>query len=124
MDKESICVLDIYFEHYDNFKYNKEMYKDAYVISGKDLGLLEDKIMAIEYRGKFFEKQYTKCVDRYENKIAYYKNIAHVYKIELGRCIRKLTRIYKKLYRDSFLTYALGLTKIKPADFVRRYKNV
>ena len=85
MDKESICVLDIYFEHYDNFKYNKEMYN--------------------EFGRKFFEEQYRKCVDRYENKIIYYKNIAHIYKIELGRCVRKLTRIYKLFDKYIFTVF-------------------
>lgn len=57
-------------------------------------------------------------------KSDFYRYKAHVYKIELGRCVRKLTRIYEHKMQLAVLAYVLGKLPEKPHEYVDRWRHM
>ena len=55
------------------------------------------------------------------NNIKRYYTLCHKYKIELGRCVRKLTRLYKFLYKKNYNTYGI---KFLAEAYIKELKNV
>ena len=85
---EFIELCDIYFE---------KIADDVYTINEAELLKL---INRHEYEIRFMKGANNKLEKQLKLQTQYklhYKNLAHIYKIELGRCRRKLTRIYKAL---------------------------
>lgn len=83
---EFIELCDVYFE---------KIAEDMYAINEFELLKL---IKRHEYEIRFMENANKKLETQLKLQTQYklhYKNLAHVYKVELGRCRRKLTRIYK-----------------------------
>ena len=82
---------------------------------------LADKIHYHDVDGRSYEeliryiRDMEKEIYRLTNDRNYYKNICknaikykslvHVYKVELGRCRRKLTRIYKRLFNHFYCDF-------------------
>lgn len=66
----------------------------------KEFGIETDddlvKRLAFEYYGiKTRNESLNKRFDQIMEENRHYRTLAHTYKIELGRCVRKLTRLYK-----------------------------
>lgn len=83
-----IELCDIYFE---------KISEDVYTINEDELLKL---IKRHDYEIRFMEGANKKLEAQLKLQTQYklhYKNLAHTYKVELGRCRRKLTRIYKAL---------------------------
>ena len=62
-----------------------------YKISDESLTRIIMKIIDFQYRNRRLKM----LADSYKDKYNRYKMKAHIYKVELGRCRRKLTNIYK-----------------------------
>ena len=100
-------------------------YSDVHTIKVENLSRNE----LILYLRELESENYVLRNDRnyyYElsRKAESYRIKAHIYKVELGRCTRKLTRLYKKLYNYAFACYALRLTDMKPDKLVNEFRNV
>jgi len=109
INKDMICINDIYFDE------------------NEDIKKLALYVCELERKSNFYEKGYKKVLklnDELNIKIRRLRKINHIYKVEMNRCVRKLSRIYNQLHLDIFLTNTLGLTNTNPDDFVGRYKNV
>lgn len=48
----------------------------------------------------------------------------HIYKVELGRCVRKLTRLYEYIHTLAYLRHEFNEDYPYPDDVVATYKNV
>ena len=84
-ENEYVVIGNIYFTKVD---------EDKYIITDEELSKLIIKYRTLE---SFFENKYNrynKYREQAEKRIEYYHTLAHTYKVELGRCRRKLTRIY------------------------------
>lgn len=55
-------------------------------------------------------------------KSAFYRYKAHIYKIELGRCVRKLTRIYQEVLAIGYLLHYINGNECSPKDLVDSFK--
>ena len=96
---EYVTILDCYFK----VVYNQEETK--YIIGDEDLARLVERVHTMERVNKRIHERH-ECYYKYANeKINELKKEKHVYKIELGRCVRKLTRIYK--FFDTIILYIL-----------------
>ena len=100
-------------------------YNDIHTIKVENLSRNE----LISYLRELESENYVLRNDRnyyYElsRKAESYRIKAHIYKVELGRCTRKLTRIYQRLYRYAYLTYSFNLTSVKPDEFINIFRNV
>lgn len=92
-----ICINDLYFE------------------DTEDMRKLSEYVLQLERKKFFYEKGYRKVLMinellKRKNKKLYTK--CHVYKVELNRCRKKLTRIYAKV-RDRCIEYDMFETDIK-----------
>lgn len=85
-EDEYVVLLDTYFKRVD---------KNNFMINLEELSKLIAKYDDLEHRYKMLKIRYNKHSEQYEKRIKHYYTLAHVYKVELGRCRRKLTRIYK-----------------------------
>lgn len=113
----SVCILDCYFE-----QMNKE--GSYYRISDKELALLVGRVNALEHEKDIVINRSNYHYRRMDKEIKKWRTLAHVYKIELGRCVRKLTRIYEKQMQVAVLAYALGKLPEKPNEYVDRWRQV
>lgn len=85
-ENEYVVLADIYFTKVD---------EDKYLITDGELSKLIIKYRTLEMdfeRARNWQKKYYKQT---QERIKHYYTIAHTYKVELGRCRRKLTRIYR-----------------------------
>ena len=85
-ENEYVVLDDVYFTKVDG---------DKYIIEDKELSKLIVKYRCLEREYKNVcdcSKRYYK---QYKERVKKYYDLAHTYKIELGRCRRKLTRIYR-----------------------------
>ena len=110
-----ICILDCYFE---------QMNKDGsyYRISDEDLSKLVINIREIEFtRDKEIArfKRYAKICNNHIKKL---ERERHVYKVELGRCVRKLTRIYQEVLAIGYLLHYINGNECSPKDLVDSFK--
>ena len=125
-EKEYIAILDCYFEYLNDINAVERYYK----ISDTELSKLCVKVRTIEHEKASAKTYYNYVLRELKSDIKELKKQNHVYKIELGRCVRKLTRIYQKLYKYAYLTYAFNLVTanpyeiIKPDAFVDMFRNV
>lgn len=113
----SVCVLDCYFE---------QMNKAGryYKISDKDLSKLIINIREIEFEREKEKVRFERYARICNKRIKKLERERHVYKIELGRCVRKLTRIYENVYRASFIGYIMGITDTKADESVDLFKRM
>lgn len=97
----SVCILDCYFE---------QMNKDGsyYKISDKELSLLIARVNATEHELDIVINRSNYNQRRADKEIKKWRTLAHIYKIELGRCVRKLTRIYKQCYLECLFDKRYG----------------
>lgn len=110
-----ICLLDEYFDiEFDNEN-------EYYTISKDCMERLYKKIAQKEFEAKFFNKQYNKCVDLLKDKNNIYRKRAHTYKVEMERCRRKLTRMYRMLYDMYYCDYG---DKEDAEQLVKEWKDV
>lgn len=119
MKKEDayICILDCYFE-----PINKDL--SYYKISDKELTRLVAEVRSLELEKDIMKGRYEIYIKRYVERIKKLEHDKHVYKIELGRCVRKLTRIYKRIYEVCVIGNIFGSLDIKPKDCVDIYKRM
>ena len=57
-------------------------------------------------------------------KSDFYRHKAHVYKIELGRCVRKLTRIYQNVFVAGCLYHLFSGTEKSGKEYVDILKRI
>lgn len=99
MDKTYVCILDVYLE---------EKYSDKgtyYLIEDKQLADLIVRVRQLEFEKDAANRRNVQIQKRLATKLDRATKKAHTYKIELGRCVRKLTRIYKRLFDYHFCDY-------------------
>lgn len=85
-ENEYVVLLDIYFKKVD---------KNNFMINKEELSKLLEKYEYLENRYKMQKIWNERHAKQFEKRIKHYYTLAHVYKVELGRCRRKLTRIYR-----------------------------
>ena len=85
-ENEYVVIDDIYFTKVD---------EDKYLITDGELSKLLEKYECLERRHKKLIERVLRYTTAMEAKVEKYHTLAHTYKVELGRCRRKLTRIYK-----------------------------
>lgn len=85
-ENEYVVINDIYFTKVDENKY---------IITDEELSKLIIKYRNLEMDLERSRNWYNRYTKRTETKIKHYYTLAHTYKVELGRCRRKLTRIYR-----------------------------
>lgn len=101
-----VCVLNCYFKALDgDMLYFK--------ISDKELSKLMTNVEKIK-----FER------DSNDEKIKRLQHEKHMYKVELGRCVRKLTRIYEELYAIGALLHFVYHNDCTPKDLVDSFKRL
>lgn len=84
-------------------------------------------IMQLDRELIFYKLGYEKTLKinaHLSKKVKHYYTLAHVYKVELGRCVRKLTRIYEKQMQLAVLAYTLGKLPEKPHEYVDRWRQM
>lgn len=86
-DKTYFAIFDEYLEEVPN----KE---GCYYITDNVLTKFVYQVRHFELMQEFSDKR----IKNLNKKVKHYYTLAHTYKIELGRCRRKLTRIYKYFY--------------------------
>lgn len=113
----SVCILDCYFE---------QMNKDGscYKISDKDLSKLVINIREIEFEREKEKARFERYAKICNKRIKKLEREKHVYKIELGRCVRKLTRIYQYVFKAGVLGYVTGITDINGSESVDLFKRM
>ena len=62
--------------------------------------------------------------EKLEEKVKRLQHEKHMYKVELGRCVRKLTRIYETVYNAGFLGYVMGISDITARESVDTFKRM
>ena len=77
---------------------------------------LEEELCKYKTQSNYYKKE-AACALKYKER-------AHKYKIELGRCVRKLTRIYKKVYTTAILAYVYGRTELCAREIVDVFKHM
>ena len=112
-DKTYFAIFDEYLEEVPN----KEGY---YYITDNVLIKFVYQVRHFELMQEFSDKR----IKNLNKKVKHYYTLAHTYKVELGRCRRKLTRIYKKIYQDAFANYVIGLTNMRAKEVVDIFKNL
>lgn len=65
-------------------------------------------------------RKYKKEAERTEH----YRELAHTYKVELGRCVRKLTRIYQNVFKAGVIGYIMGITDSSGKESVDMFKRM
>ena len=113
----SVCILDCYFE-----QMNKA--GSYYRISDKELSLLIARVNATEHELNLVINRNNYNQRRADKEIKKWRTLAHVYKIELGRCVRKLTRIYEEVYAIGALLHFVYHNDCKPEDLVDSFKSI
>lgn len=90
---------------------------DLYTVENKDdyIYYLEEKYYAMSYELEKYKKE--------AEKTEHYKKLAHTYKVELGRCVRKLTRIYERQLEVAVLAYAFGKLNMQPHEYVDMWRQ-
>ena len=89
-----------------------------------DERIIEDDNLYIYY----LEEQYYKLSQevmyykKLSEKTEYWRYKAHVYKIELGRCVRKLTRIYQEVLAIGYLLHYIYGNESSPKNLVDSFK--
>ena len=113
----SVCILDCYFE---------QMNKDGsyYKISDKDLSKLVINIRELEFEREKTNARWNRYSRICNKKIKKLEHEKHVYKVELGRCVRKLTRIYQNVFKAGVLGYVTGITDITGRESVDTFKRM
>lgn len=112
-DKTYFAIFDEYLEEVPN----KE---GCYYITDDVLTKLVYLVRHFELMQEFSDKREKNL----NKKVKHYYTLAHTYKVELGRCRRKLTRIYEKIYYSAFATYALGLSDTRAKEIVDIFKKL
>lgn len=112
-DKVYFAIFDEYLEEVPN----KE---GCYYITDDVLTKFIYQIRHLEFMKEFSDQNIRKL----NRKVKHYYTLAHTYKVELGRCRRKLTRIYEKIYYSAFANYALGLSDKRAKEIVDIFKNL
>lgn len=93
-DKTYFAIFDEYLEEVPN----KE---GCYYITDDVLTKFVYQMRHLEYMKEFSDKR----VKNLNKKVKHYYTLVHVYKVELGRCRRKLTRIYKRLFNHFYCDF-------------------
>lgn len=111
---EYVVIGDIYFTKVD---------EDKYIITDAELSKLIIKYRTLEMDLERSRDWYNRYTKRTETKIKHYYTLAHTYKVELGRCRRKLQRIYERIRKDALACYVLGIIDCKPNELVDLIKH-
>lgn len=90
-EKPKVCILDCYFEQLDDEG-------SYYKISDEELSKFIVSVRAMEDEIRLIKNRHNYLMKINEQRLKHYYTMQHVYKVELGRCRRKLTRIYKRLF--------------------------
>ena len=114
--------IDLYTEE-EKMKIWKKHYNEVHKINVNEKS--KDKL--IEIIRDLESENYVLRNDRnyyYElsRKADFYRNKAHVYKVELGRCVRKLTRIYKEVLAIGYLLHFAYDYDCRPEELVDSFK--
>lgn len=119
MNKEEfyVCALDCYFEAIND---DSTYYK----INDEELSKLIVRIRQIEFERDSIKNAWRRYKKIYDEEIKKLKHEKHVYKVELKRCVRKLTRIYEKKMQIAELAYSLGNLPEKPHEYVDRWRQM
>lgn len=114
--KENVYVVidDIYIT---------QINEDEYMLTDAEVTKLIAKYRQLEFRYDQLWNKSKKDNMRAEKNIDYYRNLAHTYKVELGRCRRKLQRIYERIRKDALACYVLGIIDCKPNELVDLIKH-
>lgn len=104
-----ICINDLYFE------------------DSEDIRKLNEYVIQLEMEKTGYKAFYRKVLQKNEllkrrNEKLHTK--CHVYKVELKRCQRKLTRMYKELYNIAFINYAYCKSNVKPKEVIDILKKL
>ena len=119
MEKEELyyCVLDCYFKALDD---DLSYYK----ISDKEISKLIINVRELEFERNQSNARWKRYSKTCNEKIKKLEHEKHVYKVELGRCVRKLTRIYQNVFKAGVLGYVMGITDIKGSESVDLFKHM
>lgn len=93
-DKVYFAIFDEYLEEVPN----KE---GCYYITDNTLTKFVYYVRHLELMKEFSDKREKNL----NKKVKHYYTLAHTYKVELGRCRRKLTRIYKRLFDYNYCDF-------------------
>lgn len=113
-ENEYVVIDDIYFTKVDG---------DKYLITDTELSKLIVKYRCLERDYEGLRSKFRKNTKRYEEKIKHYYTLAHTYKVELGRCRRKLTMIYKEIPAIDIDLYGEGILRVSFKKFVNWMKK-
>lgn len=113
----SVCILDCYFEQMNK---NGSYYR----ISDKELAILVARVNTLEYEKNIVINRSNYHYRRMDKEIKKWRTLAHVYKIELGRCVRKLTRIYEEVYAIGALLHFVYHNECSPQNLVDSFKSL
>lgn len=119
MDRKDLYmqILDCRFEALnDDLTY--------YKISDKELNKLILNVSEIKHERDVADSRYKRYATVCHRKIKRLEHEKHVYKVELGRCVRKLTRIYQNVYKAGLLGYVMGISDIRAKESVDVFKRM
>ena len=116
MDKKD----KVYFAIFDEYLEEAPNKEGCYYITDNVLTKFVYQVRHFELMQEFSEKR----IKNLNKKVNHYYTLAHTYKVELGRCRRKLTRIYEKIYYSAFANYALGLSDKRAKEIVDIFKKL
>ena len=111
----TVCILDCYFE-----QMNKA--GSYYRIKDRELALLVARVNALEHEKNIVINRSKYHYSRMDKEIKKWRTLAHVYKVELGRCVRKLTRIYQEVLAIGYLLHYIYGNECSPKDLVDSFK--
>lgn len=112
-DKEYFAIFDEYLEKVPD----KE---DCYYIT-------DNTLVHFIYEMTLLERQKSKAENslyRLRREVKHYKTLTHTYKVEMNRCVRKLTRIYDKIRRYAMMNYVYNVGAPKPDEVVKLFKEM
>ena len=113
-ENEYVVIDDIYFTKVDG---------DKYLITDGELSKLIIKYRCLEREYKNLQYYSKRHIEGIETKAKKYYTMAHVYKVELGRCRRKLTMIYKEIPAVDIDLDRVGILRISFKKFVNWLKK-
>lgn len=116
-EKPKVCILDCYFEQLDNEG-------SYYKISDEELSKFIVSVRAMENEIRLIKNRHNYLMKINEQRLKHYYTMQHVYKVELGRCRRKLTRIYRYMYRMAFKLWVTHSIDYKPSELVKMLKGL
>lgn len=116
-EKPKVCILDCYFEQLDDEG-------SYYKISDEELSKFIVSVRAMEDEIRLIKNRHNYLMKIDAEKLKHYYTMQHVYKVELGKCRRKLTRIYKHIFTFAMPLWTLGKIDRTPSELVKMLKGL